>query len=227
MSVRSDGGQSTAFFLAAMAAIVVLSGLLGYGAYAAYDISGLAASTANANAAIDAHTLPLEQLPHGNKVTAEILHTSHRIADNLQLVLNRSQRGAQLSGDVMQATRANRDLIARADGLASAILGLNTHIQHTSAGIQDVSASILTVNRRVRRDIAAVNAHLARTIQIAHAIAADTGNIEGQTHRTLHLNACIDREAHGPGYMPPECRGTGGTATTSAERAAERKGAQR
>lgn len=208
--VAADDGQTTLTFLASMVAIVVLSGLLAYGAYATYDISAKAGRTATANAQIDAQTLPLEQLPHANEVAASILATTDKINQNLSIVLQQSRRSERLSGDIVGITSDTRDLVDRGASLSTDILGLNRQIAGTSGNISDVAASILDVNKRVRRDIAAINDNLATTIAIAGRIRSDTGNILQQSRRTLHLNACIDRESHGPGYMPPRCQGVGG-----------------
>ncbi|HEU5035351.1 MAG TPA: hypothetical protein VFT62_11445 [Mycobacteriales bacterium] len=204
-----DDGQTTLIFLGSLAAIVVLSGLLAYGAYATYDISAKAGRTATANAQIDAQTLPLEQLPHANAVAASILETTRQINQNLSVVLDQSRRSEQLSGDIVSITTDTRGLVQRGAALSTNILTLNRQIAGTSSDISHVAASILNVNQRVRQDVAAINGNLARTIAIAHQIKSDTGNILQQTHRTLHLNACIDREAHGPAYQAPACSGGG------------------
>jgi hypothetical protein len=205
MRLQRESGRSQPTFILSMVALVVLSGLLAYGAFATYDISSSARRVASANAQIDAQTLPLEQLPHSVAVTADILSEAKAINANLQPVLHQSQRSAGLSGQILGYTNQVRPLVVRAAQLSGNILALNQQVESTATRTRTVAKQILGVNQAVQRDVGAINRNLAVTIAIAHEIRADTANILGQTRRTLHLNACIDREAHGPDGQNGDC----------------------
>jgi hypothetical protein len=206
--MQHDNGQSQVRFLLSLTLLVVLAGLLAYGAYATYDISASARRVASANAQIDAQTLPLEQLPEANAVTAHIVAEAKAINANLVPVLNQSRRSADLSGQILGYTNRTRPLVVRAAALSGNILALNQQVEATASTTLQVAAQILRINRDVERDVAAINSNLAVTVRIAHQIQDDTANILDQTRRTLHLNACIDREAHGPDGQNGDCSTT-------------------